>query len=565
VIGDGPYRDARRCSKLRADIRQVIRLGIPQGAAVAPIEPTAYNRQIVANTAESGAPAHLQWRREWIGLLIVAAVSLAIRLPWIHQPIRDVEAAGWLEYSSQPLTVTVTKFEQPDNHVLYNLCTAIAVRSFGPAEWAIRVTSLVAGVLTSLLAAWLTYSITRPACDGPWLPRFAALQSGVCIAVSSHHVEYSALGVGYTLEVCLAMICWIAARQAVLSRSLVLGGVAIVAAALGWWTMPVMVYPLVMITFLLLWDPALRETPSGAISPGAAPPPSREPMSRRELWRWLSVGWIAAIALAGLLYLPAVLVGGASPVLSHLFKEPMPLEKWLGMWGDRVLSGQSFTWRDVPIPVRCFWIFGIVGIATRPDRWSMRGLLACSLVVPIFVMPLLLRVHPPSRVWLYLMPILAVFTAWGWCGRLRTMRSPMWRGILQVVVVGAMLIWPAVNLFAFNSISKSNELGAAPAAREAAEFLKRELQPDDVVLAVRPASAPLRYYASRFGIDDESFDVASDAQFNDAVVVLTEDEATTQSVDSVLAELRLSDQLQNWSREEIWSRPGMKLYRLTRP
>jgi hypothetical protein len=276
---------------------------------------------------------------------------------------------------------------------------------------------------------------------------------------------------------------------------------------------------------------------------------------------------VLAISLAGLLYLPAVFVDGFSAVSSHLFKAAMPLDKWLGMWPEAVASGQSFTWRDVPIPVRCLWIFGIAGIATRRDRWSMRLLLLSALVVPIFVLPLLLRVHPPSRVWLYLIPTLAVFTAWGWCGRLWALRSRLWRGILQIALVAAMLIWPAINLFVSGSISKSNEFGPATAASDAAEFLSGELLPGELVLAVRPASAPLEYYAQRLQVDESHFDLPPDldAQTDLAIVVVSTEGDFRQSVDSVLAALRLSDQFQDWSREEIWSHPGMTLYRLTRP
>lgn len=508
------------------------------------------------------------WSREWMWLLIIAVAALSIRLPWIEQPIRFDEAISWLDYASQPLVVTVSKYDQPNNHVFHNLCMAVAIRCFGSSLWAIRLTALAAGVMTCVLTGWLTYSLARPTCADLRILRFSGMLSGLCVAVSSPSIEYSTLGRGYTLMTCLTLVCWIAAREAVLSRNLCFAGISVVAGALGFWTVPVMLYPLLMVTFLILWDPEIRGLRREAASRDSAainePIP---PMIRRELRLWLFGGWVSTIVIAGLLYLPALLVGGVSALAGNGYVTPMSIGEWFGMWVEVALRGQALIWRDVPIPVRCFWIFGIVGVATRPDRWSPRLLLLLALVFPVFGVPMLQRVHPPSRVWLYLIPALAVFTAWGWCGKLQAPRAQKWAGILMAALIGAMVVWPAATIIVKDPIAHSTESGPAAAASEAAAFLKAELAPAEPIITVCPASAPLKYYADRLGIDWKHFDLPMNENTRDdmAIIVVSREGEFDQTVESVLSELHLEDEFRDWPGREIWSRPGLTLYRLTRP
>jgi hypothetical protein len=185
----------------------------------------------------------------------------------------------------------------------------------------------------------------------------------------------------------------------------------------------------------------------------------------------------------------------------------------------------------------------------------------------VFGVTMLQRVHPPSRVWLYLVPALAVFTAWGWCGKLQAIKSRRWVGVLMATLVGTMVIWPAASIIVTDPIAHSTESGPATAAREAAEFLKSELHPAEPVVTVCPASGPLRYYADRLGIDWKHFDrPMNENTRNDlAIVVVSREGEFDQSVESVLTELHLEDEFRDCPREEIWAGPGLTLYRLTRP
>ncbi len=507
-------------------------------------------------------------RSEWILLGVVAVVALGMRLPWIDQPIRYDEATSWLDYASQPLFVTVSKYDTPNNHVFHNLCMGLAIRCFGSTLFAIRLTALAAGVLTCVLTAGLAFAHCLSSSGDRGVARFCGLLAGLLVAVSSFMIEYSTLGRGYTLIACLFLLCWMTAREAALSRNLFLVAVCVLSAAVGLWTIPVMLYSLVMATILLLWDPAIRNPSTTENTVGGIETANvTGAITRKALHRGLIVGWLAVIGLTALLYLPVLLVGGVQSLAGNTYVTPIGIGHWFATWSGVAYRGQFLVWRGISVPIRCLWIFGIAGLVTRPDNWRSRLILLAVLVVPVGMMPMLQRVHPPSRVWLFLVSVLAILSAWGWSGRIRALKSRKWAVILKVSVVAAMVVWPALTNLITDPITFSEETGQAHQAREAVEFLKRELQLNEPIVAVCPASAPIRYYATREGIDWIHFDWPSSPRTRDdmAIVVVSQEGGYDQSVADVLSALNLDEAFRDWTPTEIWSQPGLTLYRLNRP
>jgi hypothetical protein len=505
-------------------------------------------------------------RNEWSWLLAIAIAAAAIRLPWIDQPIRFDEATSWLDYSSQPLVVTVSKYDMPNNHVFHNVCMGLAIRCFGSSLWALRLTAFVAGILTCLLAGCLTFAVTHIVGAPGSTRRFASGLSGLCVAASSVMIEYSTLARGYTLITCFFLICWLAGREAILSRNLFLGCVCVISGALGLWTVPVMLYPLLMATFLILWDPEIRAAKEAA-DVRASTAGLNSAMARRELYQWLIGGWAAIVGIACVLYVPVFLVSGPGSLSGNSFVKPLEFSEWLDQWPQAAHEGQSLTWRNVPLALRFLWMFGVISVAVRPDRWSARLMLLAAFVVPLIVVPALQRVHPPGRVWLFFIPTLAIFSTWGWCGRLHAISL---RGVvvsLQALLLAGLVGWPAFSVLVTDPLKDSWESGQVRQAESACRFLKTELEDAEPIVAVCPASAPLKYYAYRTGINWVHFDWPMTANTRDdqAIVAVSNEGGCRQTVDDVLNALELADEFEGWSREEIWNQEGLALYRLRRP
>src|SRR5207245_4620972 len=49
-------------------------------------------------------------------------------------------------YASHPLSVALTIYGSPNNHILHSLLMHFAYRMFGSAEWALRLPALLAGI-----------------------------------------------------------------------------------------------------------------------------------------------------------------------------------------------------------------------------------------------------------------------------------------------------------------------------------------------------------------------------------------------------------------------------------
>src|SRR5690606_35061939 len=156
----------------------------------------------------------------------------------------------------------------------------------GNDEWAIRLSALVAGVL--IVPA--TYSLAFL-----WGGGAAGCLAALAMAASSPLIEYSVNARGYSL-LCLITLCLLLLARAGLRRSgpAVWGTMGLLA-ALGLWTVPTMVYSLLLVP---IWLIAARwRLPDQG--PGMT-------------WREIVAFPALAAALAVLLYSPILVVEGPS-------------------------------------------------------------------------------------------------------------------------------------------------------------------------------------------------------------------------------------------------------------
>jgi hypothetical protein len=133
------------------------------------------------------------------------------------------------------------------------------------------------------------------------------------------------------------------------------------------------------------------------------------------------------------------------------------------------------------------------------------GLLV-SAVAAIGAVVLLQRVAPPSRVWLFLVPVLMGMAATGLGSLVELGGGAGWdegrspgpaRTILPTlatVVIVLLCVWMALPLAGGDPFLADNEARDLPAI---ADYLRPELRPGDAVLAAPPLEEPLKYYFYR--------------------------------------------------------------------
>jgi hypothetical protein len=215
------------------------------------------------------------------------------------------------------------------------------------------------------------------------------------------------------------------------------------------------------------------------------------------------------VALTALLYLPAILRSGWDALFGNQFVAPLDWPNFSSAFPGSV-AATWFDWhRNMPAAVGWALSLGfaafVIGAAVWGRRRALFGLLV-SAVAGIGAVVLLQRVAPPSRVWLFLLPVFAGMAAAGLGSLVELGSGAGWDEgrapgqarfnlpTLWAVVIVAVAVWMALPLAGNDPFLADNEARDLPAL---ADFLRHGLRSGDAVLAAPPLEEPLKYYFYR--------------------------------------------------------------------
>jgi hypothetical protein len=413
----------------------------------------------------------------WLALAGLTALALALRLPWLNEPIRYDESFTYNAYVSRPLYVVVAKYDYPNNHVLHSVCAHLACRCLGGDPWALRLPALLAGALLPA-AAYLAGRVLYG--------RAAGLLGGCLVAASSILIEYSTNARGYTLLGVLALL-QVALGGLLLRRRSLLGWAAWAGvAALGFWTVPTMLYACFAV---VVWM-ALCRAAGGAAD------------YRGPFLLDLASACALAGALTVLLYSPVLLVSGGSGLFGNRYVASLD---W-STWGERFTVSLTSTWaqwqRDLPGPLVAVVALSFTA-ATLLHRRLGRQPVPLAPVVLVCGVGLCAaqRVAPFERVWLFALPLYLTTAAAGIVAALRALPAPArWQPALLGTAAAVLVAVPAGQMAASGSVQQSRETGTFRDAAEVARLLRDRLGPEDRVVAACPSNAPLLYHFARQGM-----------------------------------------------------------------
>jgi 4-amino-4-deoxy-L-arabinose transferase-like glycosyltransferase len=410
-----------------------------------------------------------------LGLLLATLVAIALRLPLLFRPLRTDEAATFLYYAARPLTVGLSVYGSPNNHILHTALMHVAWRLFGPAEWALRLPAFLAGVALVPLAYFTARALARPLTRPPAtlspLTRGegksigGGLIAAALVATLPILVDYSTDARGYTLVCAFTLLALLAAvplrergdRTSALAFALCI--------ALGLWTIPIMIYPFVM---LATWTMASRH------------------------WRSALAVSAAAVALALGLYSPVLVVSGLDAVTSNPWVRPVP---WSAFFANlpRMLAGIGSSWMTaVPLSLAILLALAFLVSVIRNRMTLWLGLLpAIAIVIAQHTIPF-------PRTWLPLL-VLAAVSIDGFGLRWQSHRfrdadrkavasPPQSKEGLVALALALVLSWYTVRT------SRRPETGELPHVREIATFLRTNAQPADAIGTLSPSDVPLAFY-----------------------------------------------------------------------
>jgi hypothetical protein len=430
-------------------------------------------------------------RRGLAWLSVITLAGIAVRIWYLDQPVRYDEAWTFLRFVA-PGAHRLFDYPAPNNHVAHTLLVYLSTSALGSAPWAIRLPAFLAGVLL----APLSYVCARTIFQGA-----SGLVAAGLAAASPILVLYSTYARGYTGITVLTLFLVPLCSYFVRNESVFAGCLVALLAALGLYTIPVMLFPLAM---LVAWSAALANYVGGRV----------------KMLRTVRAGsWVLVLgtAITLTLYTPVLARSGVRRVFANQYVQPRALGEALAAWPR--LAQETWKLYLLGIPGWFQVCLGVCLLAGAIAVWKANRaalLLILAAVVGSGVVLLATRTIPYPRTWIYLLPLSFCLADAGVTGILARLARPF-----QAHVAGALGALVAVAMSCALTAACAvpyPDTDTIPDAAAIVRYLQPRLKEGDWV-QVRKAW-PLRYYAYRLGMPLDVFGKAGRQGDGDTYVVV---------------------------------------------
>lgn len=392
----------------------------------------------------------------WRPALAICLLGFLVRLVYLGAPMRHDEAKTFFAFVARPLSDAISNYYVPNNHILHTLLAHLSWRLFGDAPEVLRLPAFLAGcglVPLTFLAGLRLFE------------RRSATWAAALVALCPPLIDYSTDARGYTLVAAAALASfWILTGR---DRQPLAWAATAVLGALGLFAVPVMAFPLgaLLLHRCLAAPPARRARNLGYAAATAA----------------------ACLALATLLYLPAVARSGARQVIGHPYLKPLPALEVLSGLPELIAVQAHFLVAGVPkAAVFLLPLGALLFPAPRQFRRSRRLLAAVFLAA--FALTLAQRVLPLERTYLALAPLVLLAAARAGSELTLLLGSPRrpWLAPAAAFVLAAALLTfrPDANR-------------ECPEADFLAQVIVGRRVEGAQVLTGTPVAGPLRFYLTR--------------------------------------------------------------------
>ena len=455
-----------------------------------------------------------------IYLGVIVLMGLGLRLAFLWQPIRYDEAFTYNVFASQGVREILTNYGQPNNHIFHSLLVYFATSLLGSEPWIIRLPAFIAGILVVPVA----YVTART-----YYNKEAALLGAAFVAVSSSLIEYSTNARGYTIICLFTLLMLVLAKYIKAENNHAAWLLFSLTAVLGFFTIPVMLYPYGGLMGWLLVSWLARDFYA----------PERAKSLKLMLLSALAVG-----VFTGLLYIPVIVGSGLDKLINNQFVRPESWSQSVGTFWV-LLSAMGRHWNtDIPLLASLIMLLGFIASIVFNKKLSNDKIpLALVLIFWCIVVMLLTRRVPPwSRVFLFLLPLYLMWSSAGIVYLLSMISQ--WRKYVTAPVFGGLVLLAvivlALNLLRTRSVYHSEQTGTLRDGQEIVSWLGKHLQAGDAVISFAPSDAILQYYLDQEHIDVELYsEHGSVRDFKRAFIITNI--ANQQSTEYILSKVGFLD------------------------
>jgi hypothetical protein len=478
-------------------------------------------------------------------VLILGAITLigvVLRLLDLDKSIAYDEAYTFIHFASRPFKHILADYSAPNNHIFHTILVGISYRLFGGQAWALRLPAFTAGVL--MIPAM--YIAARR-----FFSPYQSLAAAGLVAVIPLFINYSVNGRGYTMLVLLALLLANFGAILVNSQSKPALVAFTLTAALGFYTIPIFLYPMagisLWVTFTYLF----------------ANEPWQDKL--RRLGTFLGACLLAGL-LTLILYSPVILFGsGLSSIIGNEIVRSLSWSTFLANLDPRLLKAWNKWMIGISATFEYVFLGGFLISLLFYRKLSNQKLpLQVFLALAVAVLLVLQRVSPLPRIWIYLEAFYLMFAAAGlvWLVELflRAIAGPVHTGRILSFAIPLVFIAAMTNMLsdrAQNPVFLDRDL--LPEAY-AADYLAENLNPEDTIVATGPVDIQAAYYLSLHGISfDRFYKRDHPVEIQNALVMLREN-SKYKTPESVVEFFKLDEDLDLNAAELIFEYASVQIY-----
>jgi hypothetical protein len=483
-------------------------------------------------------------RSVFIILGILSLVGFFLRIVDLNQSIAYDEAYTFIHFASRPFKHILADYSAPNNHIFHTILVGIAYRLFGGQPWALRLPAFLAGLL--LIPA--TYITARR-----FFSAHQALAAAGLAAVIPLFVNYSVNGRGYTMLVLLALLLANFAGILVTQKSRFALIAFTVTAALGFYTIPIFLYPMAGISLWVVFTYLFAKEPWGD--------------KLRRLVLFLGACMVTGL-LTLLFYSPVILFGsGLSSIIGNEIVQSLRWSTFVENLDPRILKAWNKWMIGIgPIfeyVVLCGFLLSVVFYRKVSDQ-KLKLPLQVFLALAVAFLLVLQRVSPLPRIWIFLEAFYLIFAAAGliWLIdlALRMIAGPTLSGRMLSFAIPLVFITAFANMLitrAQNPVYQ--DLDLLPEAY-AAEYIAEHLNPEDTIVATGPVDIQTAYYLSLHEVSfDRFYKRDHPVEIQNALVILRKN-SKYKTPESVVNFFRLDQTLDLSAAELVFEYASVQIY-----
>jgi hypothetical protein len=403
----------------------------------------------------------------WLLLFLIIAISL--RSFFLNQPIREDEATTFLRYANGNI-FQLFNYSAPNNHVLNSILIKLATHLWIPSPSTIRIPAYLGGIASIIIAFDLSRTLINK-------------KSGIFITFSMSVfpllVFYSTNGRGYSILIAFTLLAIYFGMKYINHSTLTNRILLAFVSALGLFTIPIMLFPIVGIYFWILCLLLI--------------------MTKVNLYNAIfkhlfPIGFLT-FCFTLILYTPVIFYSnGIESIIANRYVQPQSWQVFIAKIIPHFRN--TFTQFSGNIPL-VFLIISLILIiigffsSVRNRNW-LTLLILPSMTICSLILLFIQHTIPYPRTWIFLVPIFLLMADAGFA-YIYIKLPQKYQAFINFSLLSIAIIF-AVSLISKNTISFYKDTGYFPEASTIALYLKPFATNKDVLTVAVPANSPMDYY-----------------------------------------------------------------------